>query len=109
MKFRALPLAALFITACATAPERKPCNDLTCLLADATRPVFKQCMSDLFFYPRKLRRAIDREYRYPLTNYDTYNSWTMMGNNGPSPDEWCRAYAKGKARVVMPATVNAFR
>jgi hypothetical protein len=35
---------------------------------------------------------------YPLTNYSTYRTLMDMGIEGPSPEEWCREYARTKVQ-----------
>ena len=47
----------------------------------------------------RLAKLIDAEYRYPLTNYETYRNFVSMGGRGPSPFKWCSEYA---ARKVQP-------
>ena len=35
---------------------------------------------------------------YPLTDYTTYRIWLEMGGTGPSPSEFCHAYAQEVVR-----------
>jgi hypothetical protein len=45
------------------------------------------CLTDIFW---------GMQPDYPLTDYTTYAIWMEMGGSGPSPEEWCREYARSK-------------
>lgn len=100
-----LPLfLAAFSVACSNvATHQDPCNSLACIAETEKQQLRKTCRHDLFQYPRKRRTAIDAEYRYPLTNHDTYAAWRRMGRTGPAPYEWCKKYAEHKFRVSFGA------
>ena len=52
------------------------------------RSLENDCLYDILF---------DRHTGYPLTNYSTYRMWVLLqGNRGPSPEEWCRIYARDR-------------
>lgn len=77
------------------------CMTVACIKASNKDLLVRQCLRDLMRYESRSRAGRERilaEYRYPLTSWETYNSWTQMGNSGPSPDGWCRAYASAKIR-----------
>ena len=72
------------------------CYTVACIHEQAAAEIAAQRRDDLFWYPRRTarhQRAIDRQYRYPLTSWDNFTAWSKLGNTGPSPYEWCRAYA----------------
>ena len=92
---------ALSIAGCA-ADSTQSCRTLACMHIQARGEIANNCMRHLVRYPRKLQEQIDAEYRYPLTNQDSYFAWLKLGNRGPSPWEWCKSYAKVKYRVAIP-------
>ena len=95
-------VAVILLTGCTAAPAQ-PCRTVQCELDLAAASLAKTCSSDLFLYPSTRREFIDREYRYPLTNYDTYSALQKMGSRVPSPRKWCEQYAAQKYRVHTPA------
>lgn len=101
-----LLLAAVGATLMGCSTVKQPCSSLQCISLRAQQPVVRECVRDLQFYAvhRAKRRAIDRKYRYPLTNADSYAAMSRMGAVGPSPRDWCEAYAARQARVVLPAS-----
>ena len=97
-----------WLSACSSHPTNNQANNsMACFSADCIRQQTQQqlsaaCTNHLFFYPRSLRTAIDQEYRYPLTNFDSYSDWLRMGNMGPHPKEWCDRYAAHKVQNSYP-------
>ena len=93
-------VVVLLTTACSSQQpisQFAACSSLACMQKQARQEIVKQCNEDLFRYPRYSRqrqKAINTTYRYPLTNWDMFSDSLRMGLNGPSPMEWCRAYAE---------------
>ena len=89
----------LLLAACATTTD---CTTLDCIkqtaMKEAAKPYYRQCMSDLNFYPRRERERINAQYRYPLTNAASYSAYIMMGGRAPSPHEWCYRYSVMRVR-----------
>ncbi len=101
MKPLLLAAFTLMLGACASQPAGE-CRSLQCVLDLAAADIARTCSSDLFLYPRARRDLIDREYRYPFTNFDTYSEMLKLGSRIPSPQEWCAQYAAFKMKVRMP-------
>ena len=95
--------ATAVLGACAGQPVNE-CRSVQCELDLAAAEIAKVCSADLFIYPASKRSFIDREYRYPFTNYDTYTSLLKLGSRVPSPQEWCAEYAAFRTQVRMPGT-----
>ena len=76
-------LILILLLGCASTP--------TDAIGVARREVIKSiemgCLEDVFW---------GMQPDYPLTDYTTYRIWMEMGGSGPSPDEWCREYARSK-------------
>ena len=54
----------------------------------AKRSLENDCLHNILF---------NKETNYPLTNYGTYRTWVLeRGNRGPSPEQWCRRYARDR-------------
>ena len=102
--YHLLILLVLSLTlGCTSSTPNMPCIDADCFAAQERKAIADRCISHLFWYPRHQRKAIDREYRYPFTNAQTFDSWVKMGNVGPSPWQWCKKYAAWRTRTLMPA------
>ena len=56
---------------------------------EAIKEIKRGCMKDIFW---------GMQPDYPLTNYSTYRTLMDMGIEGPSPEEWCREYARTKVQ-----------
>ena len=78
-------LLLVLLLGCATTPSTNTDVDL---IAVARKEIIKNirrgCIDDIYW---------GRQLAYPLTDYTTYRTWRQLGGHGPSPDEWCRAYA----------------
>ena len=75
------------------------CTTVACLNDEIKLDLQRQCVRDLFWFERRSRQrqaAIQAEYAYPLTSWQTYNDWMRLGNGGPAPGTWCRQYADAK-------------
>ena len=100
MRFLWILVMAVIAASCASR-QPEPCNSLACLHDQARQEIAEACTHDLWAYPPRRQDAIDAEYKYPLTNHDTYSLWVRMGHRGPSPWEWCRSYAKVKYTTAL--------
>ena len=56
---------------------------------EVIRSIERGCLEDVFW---------GMQPDYPLTDYATYRIWMEMGGSGPSPEEWCREYARTKVQ-----------
>ena len=77
------------------------CATTSCIRDQVAKQVSKQCVSDLFWYESRSKtrqEQINAEYRYPLTSWQTFHTWSRLGQAGPAPVEWCRGYAQAKLR-----------
>lgn len=99
MKPLILAIVVTVASGCASQPAT-PCNSLNCMFSAAEAEIARTCEADLSrpTFDRRVIKAVFAQYRYPLTNMQTYLEWTKMGNKGPSPWEWCARYAKHKVR-----------
>ena len=96
----ALLTLTLIFGGCASAPAMdENCTSLDCVMQQAQNDIARKCTNDLRRYEHQKAKLIDAEYRYPLTNYETYRNFVSMGGRGPSPFKWCSEYA---ARKVQP-------
>ena len=95
--------ALAVLAGCASTAEQQPCATLSCLKMRAHQDMAAACRNDLFWYPKRLRKAIDAEYQYPLSSADSYFEWRRLGGDGPSPKAWCDAYATSRMRRGAPA------
>jgi len=80
-------LLLILLLGCASTSE-KP-RTLEEIKREVQREVQKDCEREIFW---------GRMPDYPLTDTRTYNWWIKIGGKGPSPDEWCREYARFKVR-----------
>ncbi|MEQ8859133.1 MAG: hypothetical protein RIC56_10820 [Pseudomonadales bacterium] len=108
---RTFLLASIGATLLGCSSVETPCSSRLCISQRAQQPIIRECVRDLHVYAlhQAHREAINRKYQYPLTNASTYATLSRMGAIGPSPWDWCEAYAARQARVVIPQTTFSDR
>ena len=94
--------ALAVLAGCAATADPEPCATLSCIKMRSHQDLSAACRNDLFWYPKRLQRAIDAEYQYPLTSAEGYFDWVRMGGEGPSPQAWCDAYATARMQRGAP-------
>ena len=73
---------------CSTTPTQEPefPKTLIGMKKETIRELKDECLKDIFY---------GKPTDYPLTNYRTYRILVLrMGYIGPSPESWCREYAR---------------
>ena len=76
-------LLLILLLGCASTPT----DGIEIARREVIRSIEMGCLEDIFW---------GMQADYPLTDYTTYRIWLEMGGTGPSPDEWCREYARSK-------------
>ena len=76
-------LILILLLGCASTPT----DGIDIARREAIKKIEMGCLEDIFW---------GMQPDYPLTVYATYRIWMEMGGSGPSPDEWCREYARSK-------------
>jgi len=76
-------LLLILLLGCASTPT----DSIEIARREAIKKLERGCVKDIFW---------GVETGYPLTNYSTYRVLMDMGIEGPSPEEWCREYARNK-------------
>ena len=74
-------LLLILLLGCASTPT----DSIEIARREAIKELERGCLKDIFF---------GMQPDYPLTNYSTYKTLMDMGIEGPSPEEWCREYAR---------------
>ena len=78
----------MLLLGCTTTPPTDADADpIEIARKEIIKNIRRGCLEDIFW---------GRQPDYPLTDYATYSVWRRMGGSGPSPDEWCREYARSK-------------
>ena len=79
----------MLLLGCASTPEEP--SEKAIALEEIKRGAIKElqrnCENDIFWGVQP---------KYPFVNFTSYRRWVSMGGRGPSPTQWCRAYAEGK-------------
>ena len=78
-------LILILLLGCASTPT----DGIEIARREVIRSIERGCLEDVFWGMKP---------DYPLTDYTTYSIWMEMGGTGPSPEEWCREYARTKVQ-----------
>ena len=78
-------LLLILLLGCASTPTEA----IEIARREAIKELERGCLKDIFF---------GMQPDYPLTNYSTYKTLMNMGIEGPSPEEWCREYARQRVK-----------
>ena len=76
-------LLLILLLGCASTPN----DPIEIARRETIKKIEMGCLEDIFW---------GMQPDYPLTDYMTYSIWLEMGGTGPSPEEWCREYARSK-------------
>ena len=76
-------LLLILLLGCASTPT----DAIGVARREAINSIEMGCLEDVFW---------GMQPDYPLTDSATYRIWMEMGGSGPSPEEWCREYARSK-------------
>lgn len=101
MRHRIAILATLTAVGIATgcsSPSINPddCYSIDCMMAVTQQQAAQDCVSALNrpMLSRAAQAEVDRVYGYPLKNLSNYTAFIHSGGRGPSPREWCNAWAE---------------
>lgn len=98
-------LSFMWIAGCAGQNSRASlaCTSLECINQGLVKTVSRQCREDLndhHMMSHAQRERINATYAYPLTNERTYTYVMRTGGLGPSPESWCRNYARWRVGLT---------
>ena len=78
-------LILILLLGCASTPT----DGIEIARREVIKEIERGCVKDIFW---------GMQPDYPLTNYSTYKTLMDMGIEGPSPEEWCREYARQRVK-----------